>query len=128
MSKCFLKSLWQRETQVSIFWKIIAWTVKFSLTNLHVSWGVMVLIFWFISIFQRNENRFISLVLKAKEQKAIQLPYIFLKFYINQFSNQFLLFLHFSGLWNLNSFTWRVVSMLFLTLHESGFNLLSSSI
>ena len=38
MSKCFLKSLWQRETQLSIFWKIIAWTVKFSLTNLHVSW------------------------------------------------------------------------------------------
>ena len=27
-----------RETQVSFFWKIIAWTVKFSLTNLHVSW------------------------------------------------------------------------------------------
>ena len=39
--------------------------------------------------FQRSENRFISLVLKAKQQKAIQLPYIFLKFYINQFSNQF---------------------------------------
>ena len=38
MSKCCLKSLWQRETQLSIFWKIIAWTVKFSLTNLHVSW------------------------------------------------------------------------------------------
>ena len=39
MSKWFLKSLWQRETQLSIFWKIIAWTVKFSLTNLHVSWS-----------------------------------------------------------------------------------------
>ena len=51
-------------------------------------------------IFQRNENRFISLVLKAKQQKAIQLPYIFLKFYMNQFSNQFS-FLHFAGLWNL---------------------------
>ena len=36
--------------------------------------------------FQRNKNRFISLVLKAKQQKAIQLPYIFLKFYVNQFS------------------------------------------
>ena len=51
-----------------------------------------------IHIFQRDENKFISLVLKAKEQKAIQLPYIFVKFYINQFSNQFLLFLHLSGL------------------------------
>ena len=37
MSKCFLKSLWQRET-ASILWKIIAWTVKFSLANLNVSW------------------------------------------------------------------------------------------
>ena len=36
--KCLFKSLWQRETQLSIFWKIIAWTVKFSLKNLHVSW------------------------------------------------------------------------------------------
>ena len=34
---------------------------------------VMVLIFQFLSIFQWNENRFISLVLKTKEQKAIQL-------------------------------------------------------
>ena len=39
VSKCFLKSLWQRETQLNIFWKIIAWTVTFSLTNLHVSWS-----------------------------------------------------------------------------------------
>ena len=38
MSKFFLKSLWQRETQLSIFWKIIVCAVKFSLTNLHVSW------------------------------------------------------------------------------------------
>ena len=36
---------------------------------------------------------------KVKQQKAIQLPYIFLKFYINKSSNQFLLFLHFRGLW-----------------------------
>ena len=49
------------------------------------------------SIFQRNENKFIILVLKAKQQKAIQLVYIFLKFFINQFSNQFI-FLHFPGL------------------------------
>ena len=42
----------------------------------------MVLIFQFINIFQRNENRFISLVLKEKEHKAIQLPYNLLKFYI----------------------------------------------
>ena len=45
------------------------------------------------------------------------MPCIFLKFYINQSSKQFLLFLHFPGLWNLNSFTWRVVSMLLLTLY-----------
>ena len=38
MSKLFLKSLWPRETQLSIFWKIIVCAVKFSLTNLHVSW------------------------------------------------------------------------------------------
>ena len=38
ISKCFLKSLWQRETQVSFFWNIITLTVKFSLTNLHISW------------------------------------------------------------------------------------------
>ena len=36
------------------------WTLQFSLTNLQV-------------IFQRNENRFISLVLKAKQLKGIQL-------------------------------------------------------
>ena len=68
-----------------------------------------------------------SLKSKIREGSS-DMPYIFLKFYINQSSKQFLLFLHFPGLWNLNSFTWRVVSMLFLTLHESGFNLLSSSI
>ena len=124
MSKYFLISLWQRETQVSFFWKIKAWTVKFSFINKPPCFlEVMVLIFYFISIFQRNEKRFISLVLKAKQQKAILMPY---KFYINQFSNRFLLFHHFPGLWNLNSFTWRVVSLSFLTLHESGFNLLSS--
>ena len=54
-------------------------------------------------------------VLKSKQQKAIQMSYIFLKFYINQSSNHFLLFLHFPGLGNLNSSIWRVVSMLFLT-------------
>ena len=37
-------------------------------------------------------------VLKAKQQKGIQLPFIFLKFYMNQYSNQFLLFFHFPGL------------------------------
>ena len=66
----------------------------------------------------------ISLVIKAKQQRAIRLSCIFLKFYINQFSNKFS-FLHFPGLWNLNSFMWIVVSMLFFTLHESGFKLLS---
>ena len=36
---------------------------------------VMVLIFYFKNIFQRNENRFINLVLiKTKQQKRIQLP------------------------------------------------------
>ena len=45
----------------------------------------------------RGLKTVISLVLKAKQQKAIQLPFIFLKFYINQSSNQ-LLFLHFPGL------------------------------
>ena len=44
---------------------------------------------------------FTSLVLKAKQQKAIQVPHIFLKFYIKS-SKQLLLFLHFPGLCNLN--------------------------
>ena len=86
MSKCFLKSLCQSETQVSFFWKI---TVEFSFEQLifinklrACFLGVMVLTFWFISIFQRNENRFFSLVLKPKEQKAIHLSYIFHKFYL----------------------------------------------
>ena len=38
---------------------------------------VMELIFKFKSMFQRVENRFISLVLEPKQQKAIQLPYVF---------------------------------------------------
>ena len=88
----------------------------------------MVLIFEVISIFQRNENRFISLVLKAKQQKAIQMAYILLKFYINQCSKEFSLFLRFPSLLKLNLLTWRVVSMLSLTLQESGFNLISSYI
>ena len=36
-------------------------------------YNFMVLIFYFKSIFQRNENRFISLFLKAKQQQGIQL-------------------------------------------------------
>ena len=38
MRKCFLKSLLQMVTQLSIFWKKITSTVTFSLTNFHVSW------------------------------------------------------------------------------------------
>ena len=45
--------------------------------------------------FQRDMNRFISLVFKVKQQKANQLPCMFFKFYIDQFFNQFLLFSHF---------------------------------
>ena len=59
-------------------------------------------------VFQKNENRFVSLVLKAKQRKAIQLPKSFLKFSMNQF----LLFLHFPDLWSLVSY---VESMLFFT-------------
>ena len=76
--------------------------------------GIVVLIFWFKSIFLRNVNRFINLVIKAKQQNGIQLPYIFLKFYMNQFSNQFLLFLHFPGLWILVIYvesSFRVISL-----------------
>ena len=65
----------------------------------------MVLIFEVISIFQTNENRFISLVLKAKQQKAIQMAYILLKFYINQYSKEFSLFLRFPSLLKLNLLT-----------------------
>ena len=60
--------------------------------------GFNILILIILSIFQRNENRFISLVLKVKQQKAIQLSNIFFEVYVNQFSSQFLLFLHFPGL------------------------------
>ena len=34
----------------------------------------------FKSMFQKNENRFHSLVLKIKQQEAIQLPCVFPKF------------------------------------------------
>ena len=61
--------------------------------------------------------------LKSKRREGNSAVIIY--FPVNQFSNQFL---HFSVLWNLNSFMWGEVSMLFLTLHEGGFNLLSSSI
>ena len=46
------------------------WTVLLSLTNLQV-------------IFQRNENRFISLVLKAKQLKGIQLQFTLNSIWIN---------------------------------------------
>ena len=99
MNKCFLKYLWQRETYVSIFEKKKMLTKSTVFINKPPSFlEVVDLIFSFKNIFQRNENRFISLVLKAKQQKGIQLPYIFLKFYASQFSNQLLLFLHFPGL------------------------------
>ena len=102
ISKWFLKSLWQRRHRLVFaffFWEIIASTIKFSLKP-PCFLEVMVLTFWFISIFQRNDKRF------------IQLQYIFLKCYMNKFSNQYLLFPHFPVLWNLHLFTWRVVSML----------------
>ena len=65
----------------------------------------MALVFQFKTIFQRNENRFISLVLKAKQQNAVQLPLVCLKFVMNQF----LLYLYFPD---------------FRTLHESSLSLL----
>ena len=40
------------------------------------------------NVFQRNKNRFISLVLKTKQQNPIQPPYSFLQFYVNQLSNR----------------------------------------
>ena len=54
--------------------------------------------------------------LKSKTTEGNSDAIYFFKFYINQSSNQLFLFLHFPGLWNLNSFMWRVVSMSFLTL------------
>ena len=95
------------------FWEIIASTIKFSLKP-PCFLEVMVLTFWFISIFQRNGKRF------------IQLQYIFLNCYMNKFPNQYLLFPHFPVLWNLHLFMWRVVSMLLRSWYESGLNLLSS--
>ena len=67
MSKYFCKSLWQRETQVS-FLEIIAYK---QYNCLQVFLEVIILIFWLKSIFQRNKNIFISLVLKAKQQKGV---------------------------------------------------------
>ena len=125
MSKNFLISLWQRETQVSFFWKIKAWTVKFSFINKPPCFSeVMVLIFYFISIFQRNENIFISLVLKQRNRRQFSCHMFSLNFkLINSPSNFCFVCFHFPGLLNLNSFTRRVVSMLFL--HECSFSLLS---
>ena len=45
----------------------------------------MVLIFQFLPFESAFQSIFISLVLKAKQQKAIQLPLVFLKFVKNQF-------------------------------------------
>ena len=95
MSKCFLKYLWQSETQLSIFWQNNSLNSKIFISRPPCFLEVMVLIFQFIRIFQRNENRFVSLVLKAKQQKPIQMPCSFLKFCINQSSKQLLLFLIF---------------------------------
>ena len=63
MGKCFFKSLWPRETQVCFLKKKIAYE-QYNFLGGH---GFNILI-------QRNEKRFISLVLKPKQQKAIQLP------------------------------------------------------
>ena len=101
MSKCFLKYLWQSETQLSIFWQNNSLNSKIFISRPPCFLEVMVfniysnLTFQFIRIFQRNENRFVSLVLKAKQQKPIQMPCSFLKFCINQSSKQLLLFLIF---------------------------------
>ena len=44
-------------------------------------------------------------LIKVKQQEGIQLPSVFQKIYMNQFSNQFSLFLHFLDLLNLQSVT-----------------------
>ena len=45
-----------------------------------------------IFLFQWNENKFISLVLKPKQQKTIQLPYIFFRFYDSIIQSIFVIF------------------------------------
>ena len=112
VSNCFLnlRDLCGKERNKSVFLRSNCLKSKIFISKPPNFLEVVVLIFQFKSIFPRNENIYISLALKAKQQKGIQLPYNFVKF-----SNQFFLFLHFPGLRNLKSFTWRVISMLFLT-------------
>ena len=95
----FFEIFVEKGDTVQFFWEI-AWTVKFSLANLMFlgGCGFNVLIH---KNFLKEWEKIISLVLKAKQEKAIQLTNIFCKFQMNQFFNQFLLFLHFPGLWNL---------------------------
>ena len=87
--------MWQGQTQVR-FLKNISLNISIFINKPPCLLEVVVLIFLLANIFQRNENTFIRLVLQGKQQKAIQQPYIFLKFYKNQFSNQFLLFFSYS--------------------------------
>ena len=112
MSKCFMKPLWQKETQAHFLRNNSLTIYKFLLTNLHFLGGSGFNILN-LRIFRRKYNRFISLVLKAKQQKVIQLPYILSECYINKFSNQFLFFLHSPALLSLELFMWRVISILF---------------
>ena len=87
--------MWQGQTQVR-FLKSISLNISIFINTPPCLLEVVVLIFLLANIFQRNENTFIRLVLQGKQQKAIQRPYSFLKFYKNQFSNQFLLFFSYS--------------------------------
>ena len=72
-------------------------------------------------MFQSDENRFISLFLKVKQHKAIQLPQVFLTCYQYVFAISL-----YSWFIKLIRLCGEYVSMLFLTHQKSDLNLLSS--
>ena len=80
------------------------------------------------SIFQRIENRFISLVLKAKQQRGIQLSYIFLKTFYGSILQSIFVISSFSWFMKLIVIyvegSFHIQRILFLTRHESDLNLL----
>ena len=61
-------------------------------------------------MFQRSKERFINLVLKTKQQKAFQQPYVFInKFVIH---HRFVI-IHFSDLWKISQVCGEYIYSLF---------------
>ena len=91
IEKIFQVTLHEKCPNEEFFWSIFSyiWT----------EYGDLLQKFPYSVRLQENTDAFYAvLVLKANQLNENQLPQVFLKFYMNQFSNQLLLFLHFAGL------------------------------